>query len=73
MTICINNTKIQTTLILKSTNIEVNLEPKQSPAIKFYHWNLNRLAAHDFGNGTFNRGIHYHAQIRHCMSVSKFF
>ena len=35
-------------LLLLSGDIEVNPGPKRSSKIKFYHWNLNGLAAHDF-------------------------
>ena len=35
-------------LILLSGDIEVNPGPKRSANIKFCHWNLNGLAAHDF-------------------------
>ena len=35
-------------LHLLSGNIEVSPGPKRSSNIKFFHWNLNRLAAHDF-------------------------
>ena len=34
-------------LLLESGDIETNLGPRKS-FIKFCHWNLNRLAAHDF-------------------------
>ena len=35
-------------LLLLSGDIEVNPGPKRSSNIKFCHWNLNGLAAHDF-------------------------
>ena len=35
-------------LFLLSGDIEVNLGPEISSNIKFCHWNLNGLAAHDF-------------------------
>ena len=34
--------------LLLSGDIEVNPGPKRSSNIKFCHWNLNGLAAHDF-------------------------
>ena len=49
ITICISITSILTAqVLLKSGNIETNPGPKQSSAIRFCHWNLNGLAAHDF-------------------------
>ena len=35
-------------LLLLSGDIEINPDPKRSFNIKFCHWNLNGLAAHDF-------------------------
>ena len=35
-------------LLLLSGDIETNPSPKRSSNIKFCHWNLNGLAAHDF-------------------------
>ena len=35
-------------LLLLSGDIEINLGPKRSSNIKFCHWNLNGLAAHEF-------------------------
>ena len=35
-------------LLLLSGNIETNYGPKGSSNIKFCHWNLNGLTAHDF-------------------------
>ena len=35
-------------LLLRSGAAETNPGPKKSPVIKFCHWNLNGLAAHDF-------------------------
>ena len=35
-------------LLLLSGDIETNPGPKRSSNIKFCHWNLNGLAAHDF-------------------------
>ena len=35
-------------LLLRSGDIEINPGPKKSSVIKFCHWNLNGLAAHDF-------------------------
>ena len=35
-------------LLLLSGDIEINPCPKRSSNIKFCHWNLNGLAAHDF-------------------------
>ena len=35
-------------LLLLSGDIETNPGPKRSSNIKFWHWNLNGLAAHDF-------------------------
>ena len=35
-------------LLLRSGNVETNPGPKKSSVIKFCHWNLNGLAAHDF-------------------------
>ena len=35
-------------LLLLSGDIETNPDPKRSSNIKFCHWNLNGLAAHDF-------------------------
>ena len=49
ITIYISITSILTTqVLLKSGDIETNPGPKKSSAIKFCHWNLNRLAAHGF-------------------------
>ena len=49
ITICISITSILTTqVLLKSGDIETNPGPKKSSAIKFCHWNLDGLAAHDF-------------------------
>ena len=49
ITICISITSILTAqVLLKSGNIETNPGPKKSSAIRFCHWNLNGLAAHDF-------------------------
>ena len=49
ITICISITSILTTqVLLKSGDIEINIGPKKSSTIKFCHWNLNGLAAHDF-------------------------
>ena len=45
ITFFINNFKH---LILLSRDIGVNPGPKRSSNIKFFHWNLNKLAAHDF-------------------------
>ena len=48
ITICISITSILTTQVLPmSGDIEINSGPKKSSAIKFGHWNLNGLAAHD--------------------------
>ena len=35
-------------LLLVSRDIRVNPGPKRSSNIQFLHWNLNKLAAHDF-------------------------
>ena len=35
-------------LLFKSGDVETNPGPKKSSVIKFCHWNLNGLAAHDF-------------------------
>ena len=35
-------------LLLRSGDVETNPGPKKSSVIKFCHWNLNGLAAHDF-------------------------
>ena len=35
-------------LLLLSGDIETNSGPKRSSNIKFFHWNLNGLAAHNF-------------------------
>ena len=35
-------------LLVNSGDIETNPGPRKSSPIKFYHWNLNGLAAHDF-------------------------
>ena len=35
-------------LLLLSVDIEINSGPKRSSNIRFCHWNLNGLAAHDF-------------------------
>ena len=35
-------------LLLRSGDVETNLGPKKSSVMKFCHWNLNGLAAHDF-------------------------
>ena len=49
ITICISITSIlKTQVLLISGDIETNPGPKKSSAIKFCHWNLNGLAAHDF-------------------------
>ena len=49
ITICISITNILTTkLLLKSCDIETNPRRKKSSVIKFCHWNINGLAAHDF-------------------------
>ena len=45
ITFFINNFKH---LILLSRDIGVNPGPERSSNIKFFHWNLNKLAAHDF-------------------------
>ena len=37
-----------TYLLLRSGDVETNLGPKKPSVIKFCHWNLNGLAAHDF-------------------------
>ena len=48
-TICFSITSIlKIPVVLKSGDIEINSGPKISSNIKFYHWNLKRLAAHDF-------------------------
>ena len=49
ITICISIASILTTQgQLKSGDMETNPGPKKSSVIKFCHWNLNGLAAHDF-------------------------
>ena len=49
ITICISITSILTTqVLLKSGDIETIPGPKKSSAIRFRHWNLNGMAAHDF-------------------------
>ena len=35
-------------LLLRLGDVETNPGPKKSPVIKFCHWNLHGLAAHDF-------------------------
>ena len=35
-------------LIICSGDIETNPSPKKNTKISFYHWNLNKIAAHDF-------------------------
>ena len=35
-------------LLITSGDIETNPGPKKQSCLKFFHWNLNRLAAHDF-------------------------
>ena len=35
-------------VLLRSGDVETNPGPKKSSVIKFCHWNLNGLAAHDF-------------------------
>ena len=35
-------------ILLRSGDVETNPGPKKSSFIKFCHWNLNDLAAHDF-------------------------
>ena len=35
-------------LLLRSGDVETNVGPKKSSVIKFCHWKLNGLAAHDF-------------------------
>ena len=42
------NLTFVTLLLLRSGDVETNLCPKNSSVIKFCHWNLNSLAAHDF-------------------------
>ena len=42
------NLPFVTYLLLRSGDVETNLGPKKSSVIKFCHWNLNGLAAHDF-------------------------
>ena len=50
-TICIIITSILATqVLLKSGDIEINPGTKRSSTIKFHHWNLNGLPAHDFVN-----------------------
>ena len=47
-TICFSITSILTVpVVLKSGDIEINPGPKISSSIKFYHWNVKELAAHD--------------------------
>ena len=47
--LCISITSILATqVLLKSGDIEKNPGPKKSFAIKFFHGNLNGLAAHDY-------------------------
>ena len=47
--ICISITSILSTqILLISGDIETKPGPKKSSVIKFCHWNLNGLAAHDF-------------------------
>ena len=43
-------------LFLNSDNIETKPGPRKSSPIKFCHWNINGLAAHDFIS-TFNFDI----------------
>ena len=48
ITICISITSILSTqVLLISGDIETKPGPKKSSVIKFCHWNLNGLAAHD--------------------------
>ena len=35
-------------LLIRLGDIETNLDPKKQSWLKFFHWNLNGLAAHDF-------------------------
>ena len=35
-------------LLIRSRDIETNPVPKKQSCLKFFHWNLNGLAAHDF-------------------------
>ena len=39
---------IRNFFLLKSVDIESNPGPRNSSALKFCHWNLNGLAAHEF-------------------------
>ena len=47
ITICINNTSILKTLIVKSGDTEVNPGPTKLSAIKCQYWNLNGQGGHD--------------------------
>ena len=44
----IRNLPFVALLLLRSGDVETNPGPKKSSVIKFCHWNLNGLAAHDF-------------------------
>ena len=39
---------IKNFFLLKSRHIESNTGPRKSPTLKFFQWNLNGLAAHEF-------------------------
>ena len=45
---CFRNLPFVALLLLTSGDVETNPGPKKSSVIKFCHWNLNGLAAHDF-------------------------
>ena len=34
--------------MIQSGDVELNPDPKKSSSLSFFHWNLNRIAAHDF-------------------------
>ena len=45
---CFRNLPFVALPLLRSGDVETNRGPKKSSVIKFCHWNLNDLAAHDF-------------------------
>ena len=45
---CFHGKYLKILLLIRSGDIETNPGPKKQSCLKFFHWNLNGLAAHDF-------------------------
>ena len=45
---CFQGEYLRILLSIKSGDIETNPGPKKQTCLKFFHWNLNGLTAHDF-------------------------